>query len=531
MSELFNKSKTILAKFVERYGWTGFLALPVYPVVALAAAPVRWAQTLWQCRWLAAGKWREYTHFFPHMGLICLFYWTQAVNLSRFGRNGRSPLVGLGHFFLGNWWHLSLLSVYAYWQCGAVVNLLGMGGWWLSHLLWLDQGARDPGLVLLLMALTLLSTTFYANTFALQNYNVLGWIFAPLGLYGWATGHWWLAALAWLAAAYASFTVVFLGGLLSLGASLQASSLLPVLTMLPAGLKLLTHFWPFAEVGNLGKSLVLTLISMGTLGGRARYKYQLKLDITHFYYLLLYSQFLAVCWWTTGSFPLLLFLGLLIYLNNSALLRFSDEQNMYMLLLSLASAQMFSLPKPGWPLLASYWLAISPIPLLAGFLWKPCLLVPPVYAPFEITPILRDMADFLKPVPAGARVLMAFDDPGDAYEKIFDGYRVLLEAPQHVAAVRGVHFMPDWWAVREINYAGAPHFWGREVGQVQRQMAEWQADAVVIYQAAGTEIEPQWQQAGFEILSYFSWAKYEDIFGPKKPYLGPTPAWWLLKKA
>ena len=125
---------------------------------------------------------------------------------------------------------------------------------------------------------------------------------------------------------------------------------------------------------------------------------------------------------------------------------------------------------------------------------------------------------------------MALDHPEGMHQKLFDGYKALLELAHYVAAEKEIHFMPDNWAVFELNYQGAPDFWGRDVSVVLRNSEFWKADYVVVYQNAGTELDPQWEQAGFKILNKFSWGAYEEELRGIKPYEGETPDWWLLKK-
>ena len=81
-----------------------------------------------------------------------------------------------------------------------------------------------------------------------------------------------------------------------------------------------------------------------------------------------------------------------------------------------------------------------------------------------------------------------------------------------------------------MNYEGAPEFWGRDVGSVQKNIEHWNVDYVVVYQNAGTELDAKWQDAGFKVLGDFSWKEYEEDLSGSRPYKGPTPTWWLLKK-
>ena len=128
------------------------------------------------------------------------------------------------------------------------------------------------------------------------------------------------------------------------------------------------------------------------------------------------------------------------------------------------------------------------------------------------------------------RILMIFDDPIVKKADIYDGYRTLTELVRYVAAEKQVHFMPDWWAVFETNYEGAPDFWGRDVESVLENIELWKADYAIIYQDSGSELEGKWEEAGFQVLNKFSWTDYDTDMQGVRPYYGATPDWWLLKK-
>ncbi|MCP4367449.1 MAG: hypothetical protein GY797_04935, partial [Deltaproteobacteria bacterium] len=519
----------MLATVLSLHGWKRLVALPFYPLITLVTTPLRLGRTLWNCRVLADGKnWGTYPHFSPLPAINSLFYWSRALNLSCFGRAGTVPYLGLGGYRLTRCFHYSLISLYAYWKAGAVAVLTGMFGWWGSHFLWLGH----DGILLwkiLIIVLILFSTTFYANTFARQNYNVLGWLFMPIGLYGWATGHWTLAALAWLGASFGSFTVVFQVCLLSLGWAVQVWSIVPMFTVIPAVLKLITHFWPFWAEGAILQSFLEVSKAIGLTKHNTKYVRKSSIrGIKLVYYSLIYGQFIATFWIINDSPPILVITACIIFFLNLYIARFADQQSMLMLVVSVTAATMMQTTAHPY-LLLSFWLLVSPLPLIIGFLdyGFHVLFCVPIFQPFTIEPILQDMENFLAPVSKGERVLMAFDDPRNTYEKIFDGYRVILEVPLYVAACKEIHFLPDWWGVFELNYEGAPDFWGRDVEDVERQMEYWKADYVVVYQDAGTELAKKWSEAGFRVLSHLSWAKYEKAFNVSRPYKGPTPDWWL----
>ncbi|QIZ69367.1 hypothetical protein [Oxynema aestuarii] len=515
-------------KFIERYGWFGLLRLIFYPLTTLVTTPVRLLQTLWACLILADGKWHSYNRFTAKHGINSLFYWTRALNLYRYGRWGNSPYLGLGNYDLSRCFHYSLLSLYAYWVASPVFLLVCMFGWLFSHLIWLQDISSTW--VLLVIGLAAISTTFYSNTFGLQNYNAAGWLFFPLGLYALLTQKWILAGTAWLAASFGSFTVVFIAGILSLVAAISICNIYPLLALLPALLKLCTHFLPSIDSGNFRNILFSVAKAIGMIDKKVKYKRtsSRKLGITHLYFLLIYSQFVLVFYVLKQDIPALFLSGVIFFLINSTFVRFADVQSIYMLIFSLATATTIQNPMP--LLLLSYWVLASPLPLFTGLISQENFDVVPKLAPFSIQPFIEGMKAFFSPVSQGERVFMAFEDPKNTYENVFDGYRTLLELPLYVAATKNIHFMPDWWGVFELNYEGAPDFWGRTVELVQKNIKCWNADYVVIYQDAGTELEEKWRDAGFTVLSCFSWRDYEEHLRGEKPYSGETPVWWLVKK-
>ena len=290
-----------LEKFIKRFGWFGFVRLLFYPLTAFLTTPVRLGQTLWNCRILGDERWGNYNHFTPYSGINHLVYWTLALNLHKFGRSGKSPYLGLGNFPLSRFFYYSLFSLCSFWRASTVTILTGMFGWLLAHLVWISQ--INISWVLIVVTLALFSTTFYANSFALQNYSVLGWIFFPLGLYGILTENWILAGIAWICASFGSFTVIFIASILSIVVSISGWTYAPILAILPAGIKLLINSYHFFIHGNVKSSLLSILKAIGMVGGNTKYKMltSKKIGISELYFLGIYMQFLIISYFITRN--------------------------------------------------------------------------------------------------------------------------------------------------------------------------------------------------------------------------------------
>ncbi|MBF0552805.1 MAG: hypothetical protein HQK60_20010, partial [Deltaproteobacteria bacterium] len=422
---------------VDQFGWLGLVRIICYPVTTLVINPIRLGQTMWRCRVLLDGRWGEYLHFNPQMGLSSLFYWTAAANLYHYGRSGRSSHMSLGDFDLRQLDHYSLPSLYMYWGGSTVLLLTGMGAWWAGHLIW--WGQSDPIRLAVVLALTLFSSTFFVNTFVLQNYNVLGWMFFPVGLFGLITGNWLLAAAAWLAASLGSITVVFIGAALSLAWSVHQGSIYPMLAITPAGLKLLSHFIRVeTDWSELRHRAMVIMKAIGMTRAKVKYRYEKSGEPIWMLQFVPYLIFLAASWWLNGRAPFLYLVGLMIYVVNQKVSRFADIQSMYMMMASLTVTVLMTSANH-WILLSG-WLALSPLftDIYRGNINKFILETPPVLGPFPIRPLLEAMDRFLAPVPDGRRVLLAFADPQETYYRVFDGYRVLIELPIYVASRRRI---------------------------------------------------------------------------------------------
>ena len=398
-----------------------------------------------------------------------------------------------------------------------------MFGWWAFHLIWITPD--NFLIVVLVMVLLLISTTFYNNTFSTQHYNALGWMFYSLGIYGLFTDQNELAGLAWLLSSFGSFTVAFLGGILSISKALIEWNPDPALAFLPAGIKLLTHFWPNIIQANFRQTILDVAKLLGFHHRGVKYKWvgKFRLSLGKSYYALIYIQFYIAA--TIGGFGTeLLSVGMAVFYLNSTRFRFADDQSLQILILGLATATIIQ-SNALW-LLPFYWILISPVPLLTEFAFMKVLDVVPPLKPFHIKPFFKKMESFIEPVQAQQRILMAFDNPKGYLSNVFDGFKSHIELLRYIATQKGITVLPSWEAILDLNYEGAPDFWGREVNEVLERANQWKIDYVLIYQRENTILDDKWLKAGFQITGEFDWKNFHEL---KDQPIFPKPKWWLLK--
>lgn len=505
----------------------GMLRLLFYPITQIIITPIRLCILLFNSRVLIGAQRSTYSGFVPQTAFNILFYWTRALNIFKYGRKGRSPYIGLGNYPLARTFYYSLGSLYAFWIAPLVTILLGLFGWLLSHYFWAD--AFNLNWILVLGGLTMISSLFYINIIQ-QNYNALGWLFFPLFIFGLVSEQWILAAAAIFLASFASITVVMMGGIISFVIAIVTLNPFPLLIMVPAVLKLSLQLIPLFSESD-GKGIVVSIMkAIGMSGKEVKYKRSKKgkIDLLFIYFSLLYLQFALVYYLIYNEVNILFITGLLIYWINKLIVRFADEQSTYMLMMSLGFATLAMQDFQIIPLL-SYFLMINPFPLTTNVFDPKNIDLVPIGKPFNIRKISTIVETFFKDVQKDQKVFMCFNDPENDYEKIFDGYRRLLELPHYVANLKEFHFMPDWWGVFELNYPGAPDLWGRDMEHAKKNIKEWKSDYLVVYQSAGTSLSTEWKENGFEELSVINWQEIEKDHHYHKFYKPASPSWWLLK--
>jgi hypothetical protein len=519
----------VIKKFLLLPASTKFELL-FYPVLLIYRLPCAWIRSLWAARVLINGRWSRYMGFHPHNSINSLFYRTQWINLDRYGRSHRSPILGLGDYPLKNWFHLSLPASYVYANAGAVTTLSCTIVWICSHLLWLDT--FSPWWVLLVSVFLLLSSTAYAMAFARQNYQMLGWMFLPSALYFTLQGELVVASFAWLATGLSGLTPAFFAVPIALTIALSQGNMLLSVVLTPLLIISVSRFLPLMHSSDPFKAVTQILKLIGFTQKGVRYNYGMKnFGLMNTYFTSLYVAMGFLISYAQGHIVVLPFLGALVYLFNQRFFRVADEQSLIVIAASLFAISAIQ-AEPNWLTLLATWLAFNP---LGSFLsiqqlgkrgGDSSILI---NEPFDHTPLMVGVEYFLRAVQPGDKVYCAFDDPNGKYSNIFDGYRVIHELPLNIASQKSFHLFPDWWAVAQTNYIGAPQCWGRSVDDVVDNCRRWDANFSIIYKATGDQLDSEWNNH-FTLVSEFDWGDYLHLLRGVDlwPCDQPTPKWFLL---
>jgi hypothetical protein len=506
----------------------------VYPIYGFLPNMLRMLNTIYNSGVLLTRKFSNYNRYTAAHGINSLFYWTQALNFERFGRNGVSDFVSTGNYSLGNWWFSSLPSLYLYKRLGSLLPVASMFIWFFSHFLWFGNENTEIIWTISILTIIFFSSYFFGACFVFLNYNAVGWMFMPLGLYGLINENFWIAAFAWSLTSFASITVVFIVFWISLAYSTYNSTAYPLLSITPSLLIICINF---LYSKNIKSSILKTAAAIGLNNFRNRktkYKRSTSkcfVSKSFLYFLIVWGSFACILWtYDAYTFSLISWTLLSLALLNVSIFRFADEQSIYIAMFSVASVSMIQ--TYSIPLIIAYWFGAFTWPSNIGAdSRKGSTAWPQGLEPFYIKDILDKTEIFFSDLPKHSKVLCAFKDPKNIYEKIFDGYRTIYEIAFHAGNLKQILVFPDWWAIFENNSIDSPEFWGREPEDVIANIKLWDADHVLIYQETESSLEPKWLQNGFTELAQLDWTpllknelKGESCWGNHL-----TPKWFLLQ--
>lgn len=516
-----------LKGFIAKQGLLGLVRIVFYPITLLITSPFILLKTLWNCNSLFQKGSADQLHFLAYQACNNLFYKSRWINIKRYGLTGTSPHIGPGNVNLSRNFHYPMIALDLNMKYGGITILLSMLAWLGSHFIWINEVPLYW--LSLTLALTFIGTLFYSSTFRYMNYNSLGWAVYPLFIYFLMQGNYVYAAGFFLLGSFGSVTATFIGIGLCTGLAVVYLDYMYLLVAIPAGIKLGTHLLPFLKPENRKSAATLK----EGVGATSKVKYKRKasrsLGVNELYHLLIFCQFLVVYYYFVQDTPWLLIGCIAMYVVNARFVRFADVQSIYMAVLSTSIPLL--LMHENWWLMSSFWLLSAPIPRIVGFYSYPDVLDRlPEMKPYSLKKINQAVADLIAPVNKGDKLFMAFKDPEDTYEKIYDGYRAIVEVVSWVCNEKYIHFIPDWWNINDNNFEGAQGFWGTTPETVKQNMRTQSCNYAIVYQNDGSSLQKEdWLKEGFSILKELDLDTYAKDFDSHQKMEMNNLKWWLVQ--
>tara|TARA_B100001093_G_C26831365_1_gene1016290 strand:+ start:1583 stop:2167 length:585 start_codon:yes stop_codon:yes gene_type:complete len=152
-----------------------------------------------------------------------------------------------------------------------------------------------------------------------------------------------------------------------------------------------------------------------------------------------------------------------------------------------------------------------------------------VCKPFDHSSIKSSFEIFIEKVPPNEKILLIFSDPNNSYEKLFDGYRVLIELPMFVCSENDILLFPNFYAIENQNCPN-PLFWGKEKKTIIKNM-KFHSCKYFILITDDEKKENLIEDDLFDNIATFDWQKnapdlyYDTLWKKDKP----LPKFHLIK--
>lgn len=523
---------------IAQHGRLSTLLIPLFPFILLFSNSVRLLKTIYFSKVLFNGQWTHFSNYRPWNGINGLFYWNMSLNIDRYGKSGISTEMADGSYPMSKLWHLSLPSLYLYWKISALFPLLLASSVLILCLNFYTVFDLDPLFSFCALLLLFVSSYFYSSAFVVSNYNLIGWLIFPFALLSLLTGNFVLTALLWLLASMGSITVVFIGIFFCLTFTIYSFSFIPIITIIPASLKILSHFLydndPITSLKNLLSAIGFFQFNKKQIKYTRLNQWRRLFALDSRYVIITWSIF-AYCLYALhpiNSLSLFLVLtSLFLWLLNSTVLRFADQTSLYNMMFWVSfCCVLFS---NSYLMLLPFWIVISPLPfIISSSSVRDQLYFPQAYKPFRVQYFIDKCTDFLHVIPQSSRVLLCVGNPNNNYDNIFDGYRVTYELLFYSASLNYINIFPDWWYVFDNNTHTSFNVWANEPREVIDVLSSTNSNYCVITQDSLTRLDSKWPDSNFEVCATLDWLDFQKYFGfSDEPWLHNLkyPKWFLLR--
>lgn len=504
--------------------------------IMLYSMPIVWFKSLYACRILLDGRLEQYGGCHPHRSFQHFWTRNQWFNINKYGRKGITPLLGNGNFSLSNLPFIGIPGHYIYSNAGAASVLFASLFWSFSHLIWLKSSPTYE--VIICTLLLFFSSASFAMTFARQNYSILGWMWSPLALFSILNGEFIFATIFLTLISLFSFTAIFFISLAVLFLLFVNNHIEMIIVLFPA-----VFLWTLT-ICNLHNFSISEIIKtfkkiFNWIGGstsKAKYVRGSKswTNSLFVYLLLSYTSISIIFYINIDSLPYFIIFGISLLLINTCVMRLADDQSLIILLMMLSFIQIVNVDF-NLILTVFFWICLSP-PAFTILLkplkkTKSLYIFPEIHSPYDHTELIYIINKFLKPISRGSRVLWAFENPNNNYDNIFSYFSSLLEPMIWAASQRSILIFPNWYAISENNFVGAPEFWGRKYEDLIKNSKDYDCDHIIYHYEKKKGIDSK-LLLEFKVLSKIEWQKYSNQLKNYTPWESgyDSPIFLLLKR-
>ena len=444
--------KKIIKKYELKKNWFGLITYPFSSIFF----NIRTISISIKDIFLSIVKHEDLKMFDEHNALNTYWYDTLTYNLIKHSRFGFSNTTTYKRYPIGNWFHISLFSMYPFWKSSVLTNFIC---WIFLPLTFcvLFEVVNFQWYGIVLMA-TFFGSNYY-NQLQVQNYNFLGWLLFPILFWSLESKDFIYISLTFIGLFLTSFTA-FISAFGYFVCSLIFNNI-PITDLLYVLLIIspfvLYRISPMIINGTIKKQFLSIAATIGLYKSNKslyvrnnRKKSTFLLGGIKIVFVLLFFLFIP------QSAPYLYIVLILLFINYF-LGRFADHQSLDMIM--LITCLYYILQEESFISLVLYWVFISnPIPRLNFSNAEGSLVRLKKIKPYSCTKIEGKLNSFFYRV-KNQKVFIAFEDPQNNYELLFLNQRILLEASHYHATKNNAFIFPNFWSVIDEGNGDEENFW------------------------------------------------------------------------
>lgn len=447
------------------------------------------------------GKFRM---FDEHNAINTYWYDTLTYNLLKHTRFGFSHTTSYQKYPIGNWFHISLFSMYPFWKSSVLTNFIC---WIFLPLTFcvLFEVVNFQWCCIVLMA-TFFGSNYY-NQLQVQNYNFLGWLIFPLLFWTIDNNDFIYISTIITGLFLTSFTAfIFALGYLACSVIFNDIPISVFFCVLVIVLPFVVYrFSPMIINGTIKKQFLTIAGAIGLYkSNNSVYVRNPRKKSSFLLGGIKVGSVLVFYFFIPQSAPYLYVVLTLLFINYF-LGRYADHQSLDMIMLITCLYYLFQ--QESFISLFVYWVLISnPIPRLNFSNAEGSLFQLKKIKPYDCIKIENKLNIFFSKV-KNQKVFIAFDDPCNNYESLFLNQRIILEVSHYFASKNNVLLFPNFWSVFDENNGGGKNFWSKKGIEIIDYSRNINLN-FLIYPLINDESLPELLTENFKCIDSINWNSY-----------------------
>ena len=381
----------------------------------------------------------SYKMFSEKNALLYYYYDSHAYLLKKYGRNVDLNFISNKPFFLGKWFFISKPSIFIFYFNNAFTILVSIGILLLLFFLLYF----NLSLNFFLLIVTFFFSSKIIHQIRYQNYNIIGWSFFPLLIYGINSQDYIVLSIVGVLFFETSITVFFVG-LIYLFTFMLIEDLNPLNILyasVPSIVLILLRIYPLFKKNILLRTFSIILNAIGFLKQRkdtfVRPNKTMSENIYDTLVTLSLILFSIVYYFENKVFPVFFIVAILVHVFNK-FKRFADPESTDMLLI-ISGFYEISENLSLSIIIVSWFLIFNPF---IDFLIDKNIneLKSGKLKPLKIDTMNRHINNFIKNLNKGDRVFFVYNDPNKDYNKLFNYHNRLIDPIYYHCILKEVLF-------------------------------------------------------------------------------------------